>query len=185
MALRPNGQSGPLVASFGMVEEYFLIQGREWERYAWVKARAMTGKESDIRQLESIVRPFVYRRYLDFGAIDSLRSMHAQIRAEVLRQETRHPERNLNIKLGRGGIREVEFLAQVFQIIRGGRDAGLRDRSTRNTLRALAERGIFNDDTVTRLLDSYCFLRNLEHRLQYLDDAQTHLFRLQTKTNCG
>lgn len=176
MALRPNGQSGPLVASFGMVEEYFLIQGREWERYAWVKARAMTGKESDIRQLESIVRPFVYRRYLDFGAIDSLRSMHAQIRAEVLRQETRHPERNLNIKLGRGGIREVEFLAQVFQIIRGGRDAGLRDRSTRNTLRALAERGIFNDDTVTRLLDSYCFLRNLEHRLQYLDDAQTHTF---------
>ncbi|MBI3283955.1 MAG: bifunctional [glutamate--ammonia ligase]-adenylyl-L-tyrosine phosphorylase/[glutamate--ammonia-ligase] adenylyltransferase [Burkholderiales bacterium] len=176
MALRPNGGSGPLVASFGMLEEYFLIQGREWERYAWVKARAITGKQSDIDALEKIIRPFVYRRYLDYGAIDSLRSMHAQIRAEVVRQETRHPERSNNVKLGRGGIREIEFLAQVFQLIRGGRDASLRDRSTRQTLLTLAEKGILEAELVKRLLDSYTFLRNLEHRLQYLDDAQTHIF---------
>jgi glutamate-ammonia-ligase adenylyltransferase len=88
-----------------------------------------------------IIRPFVYRRYLDYGSIDSLRSMHAQIRAEVVRQESKHPERSNNVKLGRGGIREVEFLAQVFQLIRGGRDTSLRDRSTRNTLLTLAEKG--------------------------------------------
>jgi len=176
MALRPNGNSGPLVASFGMVEEYFLIQGREWERYAWVKARAITGKPDDITALDKIIRPFVYRRYLDYGAIDSLRSMHAQIRAEVVRQETKHPERSNNVKLGRGGIREVEFLAQVFQLIRGGREANLRDRSTRNTLATLANKGILEPAIVAQLLDSYTFLRNLEHRLQYLDDAQTHTF---------
>lgn len=176
MALRPNGASGPLVASFAMVEEYFLIQGREWERYAWVKARAMTGKADEITALEKIIRPFVYRRYLDYGAIDSLRSMHAQIRAEVVRQETRHPERSNNVKLGRGGIREIEFLAQVFQLIRGGRDLQLRDRSTRHTLETLATKGILDKQIVQGLLNSYTFLRNLEHRLQYLDDAQTHTF---------
>jgi glutamate-ammonia-ligase adenylyltransferase len=174
MALRPNGSSGPLVASFAMVEEYFLIQGREWERYAWVKARAITGNADDIALLDTLVRPFVYRRYLDYGAIDSMRSMHAQIRAEVVRQETRHPERSNNIKLGRGGIREIEFLSQVFQLIRGGRDASLRERSTRITLRTLAAKGILEADIVKQLLESYTFLRNLEHRLQYLDDAQTH-----------
>ena len=176
MALRPNGASGPLVASFNMIEEYFLIQGREWERYAWVKARAMTGLAEDIAALEKIIRPFVYRRYLDYGAIDSLRSMHAQIRAEVVRQETKHPERSNNVKLGRGGIREVEFLAQVFQLIRGGRDASLRERSTRLTLQTLADKGIMDAAIINKLLQSYTFLRNLEHRLQYLDDAQTHTF---------
>ncbi|MFZ6754698.1 bifunctional [glutamate--ammonia ligase]-adenylyl-L-tyrosine phosphorylase/[glutamate--ammonia-ligase] adenylyltransferase [Undibacterium sp. Dicai25W] len=181
MALRPNGNSGPLVASFGMIEEYFMIQGREWERYAWVKARAMTGKADDIATLDKIIRPFVYRRYLDYGSIDSLRSMHAQIRAEVVRQETKHPERSNNVKLGRGGIREVEFLAQVFQLIRGGRDASLRDRSTRNTLNTLASKGILDPHIVERLLESYTFLRNLEHRLQYLDDAQTHTFPVQSE----
>lgn len=176
MALRPNGASGPLVASFNMIEEYFLIQGREWERYAWVKARALTGRTDDIAALENIIRPFVYRRYLDFGVIDSLRSMHAQIRAEVTRQEIKHPERSNNVKLGRGGIREVEFLAQVFQLIRGGRDANLRDRSTRKTLQTLADKGILDASIIEKLLTSYTFLRNLEHRLQYLDDAQTHTF---------
>jgi glutamate-ammonia-ligase adenylyltransferase len=174
MALRPNGASGPLAASFGMVEEYLIVQGREWERYAWVKARAVTGRPSDIAALEQIVRPFVYRRYLDFGAIEALRNMHAQIRAEVVRQEARHPGRTNNVKLGRGGIREVEFLAQVFQLIRGGRDASLRDRSTRRTLVTLAEKNLLTAEEVTQLQDAYTFLRNLEHRLQYLDDAQTH-----------
>jgi glutamate-ammonia-ligase adenylyltransferase len=176
MALRPNGNSGPLAVSFNMLEEYFFVQGREWERYAWVKARPITGTEKHIETLEKIIRPFVYRRYLDFGVIDSLRSLHQQIRAEVVRQETRHPERGINVKLGRGGIREIEFLAQVFQLIRGGREPLLRDRSTRTTLITLAEKGILDPDLVTQLLEIYSFLRNVEHRLQYLDDAQTHIF---------
>jgi glutamate-ammonia-ligase adenylyltransferase len=174
MALRPNGASGPLVASLNMVEEYLIVQGREWERYAWVKARAVTGTPEDIAALDAIVRPFVFRRYLDFGVIDAIRNMHAQIRAEVDRQERLHPDRSNNVKLGRGGIREIEFLAQVFQLIRGGRDAALRERSTRTTLRVLADKELLPPDTVERLLAAYTFLRNLEHRLQYLDDAQTH-----------
>jgi glutamate-ammonia-ligase adenylyltransferase len=174
MALRPNGKSGPLVASLNMVEDYLIVQGREWERYAWVKARAVTGAPEDIAALDAIVRPFVYRRYLDFGVIDAIRTMHAQIRAEVNRQERLHPERSQNVKLGRGGIREIEFLAQVFQLIRGGRDPALRERSTRKTLRLLAERELLAGDVVEKLLEAYTFLRNLEHRLQYLEDAQTH-----------
>jgi glutamate-ammonia-ligase adenylyltransferase len=174
MALRPNGNSGPLVASLNMVEEYLIVQGREWERYAWVKARAVSGTLEDIAALDAIVRPFVFRRYLDFGVIDAIRTMHGQIRAEVDRQERLHPDRSNNVKLGRGGIREIEFLAQVFQLIRGGRDAALRERSTRATLRVLADKELLTADTVERLLASYTFLRNLEHRLQYLDDAQTH-----------
>ena len=174
MALRPNGASGPLVASLNMLEDYLVVQGREWERYAWVKARAVTGDPEDIAALESIVRPFVYRRYLDYGAIEAMRTMHGQIRAEVRRQEVRHPERSNNVKLGRGGIREIEFLAQVFQLIRGGRDPELRDRSTRVTLRTLAEKRLMGLDEAESLLKAYAFLRNLEHRLQYLDDAQTH-----------
>ncbi len=174
MALRPNGKSGPLAASLAMVEEYLIVQGREWERYAWVKARAVTGDPQDIAALEAIVRPFCFRRYLDFGVIDAIRNMHAQIRAEVARQERLHPERSNNVKLGRGGIREIEFLAQVFQLIRGGRDPALRERSTRITLRLLAERELMPPDTVDGLLAAYTFLRNLEHRLQYLEDAQTH-----------
>ncbi|MBI3231247.1 MAG: bifunctional [glutamate--ammonia ligase]-adenylyl-L-tyrosine phosphorylase/[glutamate--ammonia-ligase] adenylyltransferase [Burkholderiales bacterium] len=174
MALRPNGNSGPLVASLAMLEEYLIVQGREWERYAWVKARALTGSPADIAALEAIVRPFVYRRYLDFGVIASLRNMHAQIRAEVTRQERLRPERSNNVKLGRGGIREIEFLAQVFQLIRGGREASLRQRSTRAILRELATHDLMSQTTVEELLATYTFLRNIEHRLQYLDDAQTH-----------
>ncbi len=174
MALRPNGASGPLVASLAMLEEYFVVQGREWERYAWVKARAMSGLASDLVQLDGLIRPFVYRRYLDFGSIDAIRNMHAQIRAEVVRQETRHPDRSNNVKLGRGGIREIEFLAQVFQLIRGGRDAVLRDRSTRAILDALAQKQLLDGAIVQGLQKAYVFLRNLEHRLQYVEDAQTH-----------
>ena len=175
MALRPNGGSGPLAASFDMLEQYLIVQGREWERYAWVKARAVTGNAADIAALDAIVRPFVYRRYLDFGSIDAIRVMHGQIRAEVVRQETRHPERSNNVKLGRGGIREIEFLAQVFQLIRGGRDASLRERSTRAVLHTLAAKRLLGADIVQALQQAYAFLRNLEHRLQYRDDAQTHV----------
>ncbi|EEO28487.1 bifunctional [glutamate--ammonia ligase]-adenylyl-L-tyrosine phosphorylase/[glutamate--ammonia-ligase] adenylyltransferase [Oxalobacter paraformigenes] len=174
MALRPNGASGPLVASIGMVEQYLIVQGREWERYAWIKARAVTGNPEDIETLQRIVRPFIYRRYLDFSVIDAIRNLHQQIRADVVRQERLHPERSNNVKLGRGGIREIEFLAQMFQLIRGGRDQALQDRSTRNTLHILAEKRQLDEETVNALLDSYTFLRNLEHRIQYLDDAQVH-----------
>ena len=174
MALRPNGNSGPLVASFNMVEEYLVRQGREWERYAWTKARALTGTTEDIATLEAISRPFIFRRYLDYGSIDALRSMHGQIRAEVKRQEALHPDRSNNVKLGRGGIREIEFTSQVFQLIRGGRDPELRDRSTRITLRTLAAKDLLAPAVVEQLLDAYTFLRDLEHRLQYLEDAQTH-----------
>lgn len=174
MALRPNGASGPLVASFNMLENYLVAQGREWERYAWVKARAVTGIPSQIALLEKIVQPFVYRRYLDFSVIDALRAMHSQIRAEVVRQENLHPDRANNVKLGRGGIREIEFITQVFQLIRGGREPLLRNRSTRKTLAILADLVILTPKIARQLRESYTFLRNLEHRLQYLDDAQTH-----------
>lgn len=174
MALRPNGASGALVSSINAVEQYLIAQGREWERYAWIKARAITGRKKDIATLESIILPFIYRRYLDFGVIDAIRDMHQQIRAEVLRQEKMHPERNNNVKLGRGGIREIEFLTQMFQLIRGGRDVSLRNRSTRNILHILVSKRQIEGDISKALLDAYTFLRNLEHRLQYLDDAQTH-----------
>jgi glutamate-ammonia-ligase adenylyltransferase len=121
------------------------------------------------QELENIARPFVFRKYLDFGAINAMRDLHAQIRREVARRD-----RANNVKLGPGGIREIEFIAQVFQLIRGGRDAGLQIRPTLKVLAALAERGILSADAVAELTAAYDFLRRLEHRLQYLDDAQTH-----------
>jgi glutamate-ammonia-ligase adenylyltransferase len=169
MRLRPYGDSGPLVMSFAALEEYLVAQGREWERYAWIKARvispAATPEELNLMQL---VRPFVFRKYLDFGAFESMRKLHAQIRAEVARRD-----RHQNIKLGPGGIREIEFIAQVFQLIRGGRDASLRIRPTQEVLQELARIGELESEVVARLDASYVFLRNLEHRLQYLDDQQT------------
>lgn len=174
MALRPNGESGPLVASINMVEQYLIVQGREWERYAWIKARPITGHPDDIKSLQEIAHPFIYRRYLDFSVIDAIRNLHQQIRADVVRQEKLHPERSNNVKLGRGGIREIEFLAQMFQLIRGGRDPDLQDKSTRNILKVLVEKRQLDKDIADALLESYTFLRDLEHRIQYLDDAQTH-----------
>lgn len=167
MRLRPNGDSGPLVGSFDMLENYFISQGREWERYAWIKARVLAGERW--RELEQIARPFVFRKYLDFGAINAMRDLHAQIRREVSRRDRMH-----NVKLGPGGIREIEFIAQVFQLIRGGRDTDLQIRPTLKVLTRLAERGILTAGTVAELSAAYDFLRRLEHRLQYLDDAQTH-----------
>lgn len=167
MRLRPNGDSGPLVGSFDMLENYFISQGREWERYAWIKARVLVGERWP--ELEKIARPFIFRKYLDFGAINAMRDLHAQIRREVSRRD-----RMNNVKLGPGGIREIEFIAQVFQLIRGGRDAGLQIRPTLQVLAGLADRGLLPADTVAELSAAYDFLRRLEHRLQYLDDAQTH-----------
>jgi len=169
MRLRPYGDSGPLAMSFAALEEYLVSQGREWERYAWIKARVIAPENSaHIAEMEKLAQPFVFRKYLDFGAFDSMRKLHAQIRAEVARRD-----RFNNIKLGPGGIREIEFTAQVFQLIRGGRDIALRIRPTRQVLQQLARDGELSTEVVARLDDSYVFLRNLEHRLQYLDDQQT------------
>ncbi|MCB1960327.1 MAG: bifunctional [glutamate--ammonia ligase]-adenylyl-L-tyrosine phosphorylase/[glutamate--ammonia-ligase] adenylyltransferase [Rhodocyclaceae bacterium] len=167
MRLRPNGDSGPLVCSFEMLENYFISQGREWERYAWIKARVMRGKRFD--ELRAITQPFIYRKYLDFGAINAMRGLHAQIRREVARKDRAH-----NVKLGPGGIREIEFIAQVFQLIRGGREHDLQIKPTLKVLDTLTRHGTLDIATVDALQSAYDFLRRLEHRLQYLDDAQTH-----------
>lgn len=172
MRLRPNGDSGPLVCSFEMLENYLVSQGREWERYAWIKARPLGqagAHGTHWQELESIRLPFVFRKYLDFGAINAMRSLHAQIRREVARRDMAG-----NIKLGPGGIREIEFIAQVFQLIRGGREAQLQIRATLEVLALLAQRGDLAAEVVRELVSAYGFLRRLEHRLQYLDDAQTH-----------
>lgn len=169
MRLRPYGESGPLTMSFAGLEEYLIAQGREWERYAWIKARVISPENSRYTvELEKLAKPFVFRKYLDFGAFDSMRKLHAQIRAEVVRRD-----RHQNIKLGPGGIREIEFIAQVFQLIRGGRDSALRVRPTRQVLQRLVLDGELSTATVQRLDESYVFLRNLEHRLQYVNDQQT------------
>lgn len=167
MRLRPNGDSGPLACSLDMLENYFVTQGREWERYAWIKARPLTGERHD--ELEAIRRPFVFRKYLDFGTINAMRDLHAQIRREVAKKDMAN-----NIKLGPGGIREIEFIAQVFQLIRGGRDRSLQIKPTLQVLKLLAEKSQLSRDAEVELSTAYDFLRRLEHRLQYLDDAQTH-----------
>jgi len=167
MRLRPYGESGPLVCSLAMFENYLVTQGREWERYAWIKGRLIHG--GDAQALDQFVRPFVFRRHLDFGAFASMRDLHAQIRQEVQRRDSAD-----DIKLGPGGIREIEFIAQVFQLIRGGREAVLRVRPTLAVLEVLAQRRLLPDAAVAELRDAYVFLRALEHRLQYLDDRQTH-----------
>jgi glutamate-ammonia-ligase adenylyltransferase len=179
MRLRPNGDAGPLVCSLGMLEEYFYVQGREWERYAWIKGRLVSEGESEAakrlaRQLDALVKPFVYRRYLDFGVISAIRALHRQIGEEARRRASMRPEKADDIKLGRGGIREIEFSAQVFQLIRGGQDAGFRIRPTLKVLQHAATRGLLAPAVCARLGEAYGFLRTLEHRLQYRHDGQTH-----------
>ena len=168
MRLRPWGDSGALATSFDALEEYFVAHGREWERYAWIKARAL-GSGGGNGALAAIVRPFVYRKYLDYGAFAAMRELHAQIREEVARRELTD-----QIKLGPGGIREIEFIAQAFQLVRGGRDPALQIRPTLKVLALLAQRKLLPVAGFEELSGAYVFLRRLEHRLQYLDDAQTH-----------
>ena len=196
MRLRPDGDAGPLVMHLAMLERYLVTSARDWERFAWIKARVVSPTvfardESARDDLDALVGPFVYRRYLDFGAIDALRRLHGQIRDEAERREglrrirssnDRSPRR-IDAKLGRGGIREIEFIAQHFQLIRGGRDPALRLRPTRATLAELVREGLLDATTGASLQRSYAFLRNVEHRLQYLDDAQTHTLPMSDDTD--
>ncbi|MFM1886720.1 MAG: hypothetical protein RL026_1877 [Pseudomonadota bacterium] len=169
MRLRPFGDSGPLVTSFAALEDYLQAHGRDWERYAWVKARAMTGHAQFAELREQVLRPFVFRRYLDFGVFDSLREMKALIAREVARRELAQ-----HVKLGPGGIREIEFIVQAFQLIRGGQDRALREQSLLSVLPRLTGAKLLPEAVVAELSAAYAFLRRLENRLQMADDAQTH-----------
>ena len=167
MRLRPYGASGPLACNFAALEHYFITQGREWERYAWLKARALSG--AGHAELEAVVRPFVFRKYLDYGTLGALRALHAEVRRDVARRELAE-----HVKLGPGGIREIEFIVQALQLIRGGRDPELRVRPSVKALGVLSQKSLLPESAARELTAAYVFLRNLEHRLQYLDDAQTH-----------
>lgn len=169
MRLRPFGSSGPLVASFDAMEDYYQSHGRDWERYALIKARPVAGDVDAGERLLERLRPFVFRRYLDFGAIDALRNMKALIVEQVRREGL-----DDHVKLGAGGIREVEFIGQVHQLIRGGREPDLRCRGLRPLLRLLGERGHLPQAAVDELLAGYAFLRRFENHLQMLKDRQTH-----------
>lgn len=181
MRLRPNGESGPIVCSTDMLEEYLYTQGRDWERFAWLKGRIINEPvfsapedfEQQKRNVSSLVRPFVFRKYLDFNAISSLTRLHEMIRAETVRRELARGGTCINVKLGRGGIREIEFLTQTLQVIRGGRDPLLRGRETLAMLEALSGDGGISAEMAARLSEHYVFLRNVEHAIQYVNDEQT------------
>ncbi|HQT41684.1 MAG TPA: bifunctional [glutamate--ammonia ligase]-adenylyl-L-tyrosine phosphorylase/[glutamate--ammonia-ligase] adenylyltransferase [Polynucleobacter sp.] len=180
MRLRPNGDSGPLVCSLDMLEEYLLVQGREWERYAWIKGRLIAPLPSSPaykhceKELDQLIRPFVYRRHLDYGVIASIRELHAQIQHEAEKRSSNHHGRSKDIKLGRGGIREIEFLAQMFQLMRGGTDPRFRIRPTLEVLELIKQQGILPAQDIESLQNAYVFLRRLEHRIQIWEDQQTH-----------
>lgn len=183
--LRPYGDVGPLIATLPALESYFHEQGREWERFAWLKGRviAHTGlapfnsTRADEQQLMQQVIPFVFRPYLDFPAFAALARLHDLIRSEASKRESRKAlsdNAGFDVKLGRGGIREIEFCAQMFQIVRGGQDPSLRERSTPKALQLLARRRFLEEDAVEQLLSAWRLLRRIEHALQYQEDAQTH-----------
>ena len=170
LRLRPFGSAGRIALSFAAMEQYFQREGRDWERYAWQKARPVAGDREAGERLLATLRPFVYRRYLDYGALDGLREMKAAIAAEVARKELAD-----DIKRGPGGIREIEFLVQALQLIRGGREPALRERRLLPALQALVDAGHVSAKAGNALREAYLFLRRLENRLQMLRDAQTHV----------
>ncbi len=179
LALRPNGNSGPPVVSLGALEEYFHVQGREWERFAWLKSRVVAPTQSigstSAQGLRSVVSPFVFRRYLDYNVFDALRILHRQIRDHATKRSAGKPERSNDVKLSRGGIREIEFTVQLLQVVRGGQFPELRTRPTLNALQKLARASLMPQATADALGRAYVFLRQVEHRIQYLDDQQTHI----------
>ncbi|GGI90859.1 bifunctional [glutamate--ammonia ligase]-adenylyl-L-tyrosine phosphorylase/[glutamate--ammonia-ligase] adenylyltransferase [Halopseudomonas pertucinogena] len=170
MRLRPYGDSGALVFSFNALEQYYQSQGRDWERYAMIKARVVAGDQAAGTELMERLRPFVYRRYLDFAAIEALRNLKQLIQREVQRKGLQD-----NVKLGSGGIREVEFIGQAFQLIHGGRDRSLQQRPILAVLDMLATNTYLPDEAVDELKGAYLFLRDTEHALQAIDDRQTQM----------
>ena len=179
LALRPHGNSGPPAVSLAALEEYLQIQGREWERFAWLKSRVVAPFDCigtpQIQALRGVVLPFVFRRYLDYNVFESLRSLHRQIRDHATRRSAGHPERANDVKLSRGGIRELEFTVQLLQVVRGGQFPELRRRPTLDALQRVAQAGLMPQETADALARAYVFLRRVEHRIQYLDDQQTHI----------
>ena len=170
MRLRPYGDSGPLVMSIAALEQYYQTQGRNWERYAMIKARVIGGDRLVGQEIMDMLKPFIYRRYLDFGAFESIREMKAMIDTEIRRKGNLN-----NIKLGSGGIREIEFIGQTFQLIRGGSEPELQIRGILDVLKLLAEKSYLTQQEADDLAQSYDFLRRLENRLQMYADGQTHL----------
>lgn len=178
LALRPNGNSGLAAVSLAALEEYFLLQGREWERLAWLKSRAAVcwpvRDKARTQALTDVVIPFVFRKHLDYGVFEALRQLHAQIRNQAAQRAAGKSAQECDVKLGTGGIREIEFICQLLQVVRGGQFAELRVRSTLQALSALQQAGLMPQNTCTQLQAAYTFLRQAEHRIQYLDDVQTH-----------
>ena len=179
LALRPNGNSGPAAISLNALEEYFQVHGREWERFAWLKSRVVAPHHlqhnGSAAALRPLVLPFVFRRYLDYNVFDALRTLHRQIRDHAAKRCAGHPERANDVKISRGGIREIEFTVQLLQVVRGGQFPELRTRRTVDALQRLANAGLMPQDTADALSRAYGFLRRVEHRIQYLDDQQTHV----------
>jgi len=179
LALRPNGNSGPSVVSLGALEEYLLVQGREWERFAWMKSRVVAPRRAvlsgSVQAMRAVVLPFVFRRYLDYNVFESLRTLHQQIRDHAAKRSAGHPERANDVKLSRGGIREIEFTVQLLQVVRGGQFPELRTRPTLDALQRVAKAALMPQATADALSRAYVFLRQVEHRIQYLDDQQTHV----------
>ena len=176
MRLRPYGDSGPLVLSLDAMEDYYQDQGREWERFAMVKARVLHGDSAARKRLDALIKPFVFRRYIDYGVLEAIRRLKA-----LINQDQRRKQQSDNIKLGAGGIREIEFIVQAFQLIRGGREASLRDRSLLQTLAALPGLGLLSEAEAQQLRDSYYFLRKTENILQAQRDEQTQVLPAETE----
>ena len=179
LALRPNGNSGPAAISLDGLENYLHVQGREWERFAWLKSRVVAPlvhvAGGTAQPLRSVVIPFVFRRYLDYNVFDALRILHQQIRDHAGKRSAGRPERANDVKLSRGGIREIEFTVQLLQVVRGGQFPELRTRPTVSALARLVKAGLMPEATAQALARAYVFLRQIEHRIQYLDDQQTHV----------
>ena len=187
MRLRPLGEGGPLVLSFSSMEDYYQEQGRDWERYAMVKAKVLGDQQNSFtKELYQMLKPFVYRRYIDFSVLQSLRNMKSMIEREVRRRGLKN-----NIKLGAGGIREIEFIVQVFQLIRGGRVIGLQTRSLLTALQVIEQESLLDTNEVTQLRNNYLFLRRCENLLQAINDEQTQtlpeeeLDQIRLATNMG
>jgi [glutamine synthetase] adenylyltransferase / [glutamine synthetase]-adenylyl-L-tyrosine phosphorylase len=188
LRLRPHGDSGPIAVSLNYLEDYLVSEGRSWERFAWLKASLIasthysdpSGQQTDISNLNAVIEPFVYRRYLDYSAIAALRELHGLIQNEQNHKNRRRSiDEGVDVKLGRGGIREIEFCVQLLQIIRAGRDASLRERSTIAAISKLKNANVINEKDATELTDAYCFLRQIEHAIQWREDQQTHWLNFQ------